>query len=43
VLKLGAIHFALNTYKKGKDGNPTLITGYEGAKRLGITETMLKK
>jgi len=43
-LKLSAVYYTLNTYKKGKkDGDPpTLITKYEAAKKIGITETMLK-
>ena len=42
-LKLSAIEWSLNTYIKGEDGDPdVLITPYAAAKRLGITQTMLK-
>ena len=44
-LKLAAIEWATNTYKKAKkEGDPEeVISRYAAARRLGITTTMLRK
>jgi hypothetical protein len=41
---LSAVQWFLNTYVKGKNPGdpPTPIKGYQAAKRLGITTTMLR-